>query len=268
MTGKIGPHPGLTPEEQAVDGHVYDLEAFDNDGTFTLYGHQKDAMERLMMLPPGSMTGRVSGKLEPAGSPYSFAGMQYRKPRNKIGELHFGYGGTLKQWMRQGRQYPAHWVDDVFDRRAKKMLAYYRNDMMIAAFFADYGDIELRVVLTYLYGYPVATPKHRLRAPYGRDNGGMSGNAVTLVWQGQDGDWRESPWPTREEADMIGGLCVGFGCMAWIAKRVADCMYASGRYDCVMTVSINVIDTNMTSCMEQLRVNVHRTDPPRPGERR
>lgn len=258
MARKPVPHPGLTPDEQAVDGHVYDFESYGNQSE-----HTTTFMEIMANVPPwlpmGAKVGRWASRNPDLNSPFSFGGMQYRKPRNKDGELHFGYGGTLKQWMRQGRQYPAHWVDDVFDRRAKKMLAYCRADVLIQM---DYGDLELRIVLTYLYGYPVATPRHRLRAPYGRENGHTGGNAVTLIWQGADGDLFSHPWPTREEADMIGGLCVGFGCHSWIARKVADCMFASGRYDCVMTVGTNTIDGNMTACMGELWVNVHRTDGP------
>ncbi|USN15111.1 hypothetical protein LESZY_00770 [Brevundimonas phage vB_BpoS-Leszy] len=155
-----------------------------------------------------------------------------------------------------------NWVDDVYDRKQRraeaKLREYCMADVWIAA---DYAAIERRIIFTLLDGYPTVDVTHRLKAPYGREPSSTDwGIAISIRFTGlrPRGFVQDEPlaeWPDRQLADMIGGAVTGFGCPEFISRKVADTVYASGRYDCCITLSKLAL-LNLQSVMQELRCEV------------
>jgi len=172
--------------------------------------------------------------------------------------------------FREGQRYVFHnghvvhenRIDDIYGRAARrfnqKVREYCRQDVLI---FGDYAKIELMILMRMLLGYtPIMAA---LPAPYGRKPSSTDwGIAISIRYTGtlspryvDRTPVDDHPWPDRQEADMIGGAVVGFGCPEFIARRVADAMYGSGRYDCSITLSRHAIN-NLKQTMEELRCEV------------
>ena len=80
-----------------------------------------------------------------------------------------------------------------------------------------------------------------LPEPYGYPNG--IGISITV---------------TREEqGDIIAGLSLGFGCPAFVIPKVADCINASKRYDCRVTLRDTAL---LKICLEQIGAELRLTD--------
>ena len=132
-----------------------------------------------------------------------------------------------------------NWIDDVFDRRNRRLYAYCVADVKVTkVFYADYADIELRIVLAAILGYTVATPRYRLGEPHNLSIGGIM---ISLQW-GRDREYRRdseagNPWPSKERAMMIAGMAGGWGAPLNKMAKIAECMFASGRYDACIGVS-------------------------------
>nr|DAV12650.1 MAG TPA: hypothetical protein [Caudoviricetes sp.] len=166
---------------------------------------------------------------------------------------YYAYGMALSQTA-------DNWVDDVYDRKRRRaeaeLRAYCRADVM---FFGDYAYIELMILLRMLLGY---TPHaHLLKAPYGREATSNDwGIAISIRFTGlrPRGFVQDDPvpeWPDRQLADMIGGAVTGFGCPEFIARKAAETMFASGRYDCCVTLSKLAL-RNLQNALEELRCEV------------
>lgn len=210
-----------------------------------LYPYQRSFLDAIQSSP----TGRI------------FDSNRYRKPFMHPA-LGMPYGGKLSDYMVQMRSRPPYWIDDVFDRRLKRLEAYCMADVRYSEIvYANYAEVELRILMSLLCGYTVQSPHRRLRAPYGRDKGrNDAGIALTIQWRGHTAlalggepfdQTPDPPWPDREQAAMIAGLCAGWGCPSFILPKIADAMFASGRYDCVVTVSITGLD-NLNVALQQL----------------
>lgn len=168
---------------------------------------------------------------------------------------YYAYGMALSQTA-------DNWVDDVYDRKQRraeaKLREYCMADVWIAA---DYAAIERRIIFTLLDGYPTVDVTHRLKAPYGREPSSTDwGIAISIRFTGlrPRGFVQDEPlaeWPDRQLADMIGGAVTGFGCPEFISRKVADTVYASGRYDCCITLSKLAL-LNLQSVMQELRCEV------------
>lgn len=189
----------------------------------------------------------------------------------------YRHGGKMSDYLRQslsgfreGQRYIFHnghvvhenRIDDIYGRAARRFNAkvreYCRSDVLI---FGDYAKIELMILMRMLLGYtPIMAA---LPAPYGRKPSSTDwGIAISIRYTGvlspryvDRTPVDDHPWPDRQEADMIGGAVVGFGCPEFIARRVADAMYGSGRYDCSITLSRHAIN-NLQQTMEELRCEV------------
>ncbi len=154
-----------------------------------------------------------------------------------------------------------NWIDDVYDRRQRRAEAEFRAYCMADVMnFGDYAKIEMRILLTLLNnGFPPCD--HLLKAPYGREASSVDwGIAVSIRFTGlrprrfaQDDPVPE--WPDRQLADMIGGAVTGFGCPEFISRKVAETMFASGRYDCCITLSKHAL-RNLQEVMSELRCEV------------
>ena len=167
---------------------------------------------------------------------------------------YYAYGMALSQTA-------DNWVDDVYDRKRRRaeaeLRAYCRADVM---FFGDYAYIEMRILLTLLNnGFPPCD--HLLKAPYGREATSNDwGIAISIRFTGlrPRGFVQDDPvpeWPDRQLADMIGGAVTGFGCPEFIARKAAETMFASGRYDCCVTLSKLAL-RNLQNALEELRCEV------------
>lgn len=167
---------------------------------------------------------------------------------------YYAYGMALSQTA-------DNWIDDVYDRKQRRaeadLRAYCMADVMV---FGDYAKIEMRILLTLLNnGFPPCD--HLLRAPYGRSSASVDwGIAISIRFTGlrPRGFAQDDPvpeWPDRQLADMIGGAVTGFGCPEWIARKAADTMFASGRYDCCVTLSRHSL-RNLREVMSELRCEV------------
>lgn len=154
-----------------------------------------------------------------------------------------------------------NWIDDVYDRRQRRaeaqLRAYCMADVMI---FGDYAKIEMRILLALLNnGFPPCD--HLLKAPYGREATSNDwGIAISIRFTGlrPRGFVQDDPvpeWPDRQLADMIGGAVAGFGCPEFISRKVADTVFASGRYDCCVTLSKLAL-RNLDQVMKELRCEV------------
>lgn len=154
-----------------------------------------------------------------------------------------------------------NWIDDVYDRRQRRAEAELRRycmaDVMI---FGDYAKIEMRILLTLLNnGFPPCD--HLLKAPYGREASSVDwGIAISIRFTGlrSRGFVQDDPvpeWPDRQLADMIGGAVAGFGCPEFISRKVAETMFASGRYDCCVSLSKLAL-RNLDQVMMELRCEV------------
>lgn len=177
----------------------------------------------------GTDTGRYGGKMSDM-------------LKQSIGDM---YRAGQRYIFHRGRVVHENRIDDIYGRAARrfnqKVREYCRADVLI---FGDYAYIERMILLRMLLGY---TPHaHLLKAPYGHPRG----TGISLI--------RNEP-ADRETADMIGGLMVGWGCPSFIARRVADCMYASGRYDCRVTLSRAAL-RNLLNAAMALQVVVMLTD--------
>jgi hypothetical protein len=186
-------------------------------------------------------------------------------------------GGKMSDYLRQslagfreGQRYIFHnghvvhenRIDDIYGRAARrfnqKVREYCRQDVLI---FGDYAATEMRILLTMLNGG--RPPMLALPAPYGRGPSSPDwGIAISIRYTGilprryvDRSPVDDHPWPDRQEADMIGGAVIGFGCPDFVARRVADAMYGSGRYDCSITLSRHAI-RNLQQTMEELRCEV------------
>lgn len=154
-----------------------------------------------------------------------------------------------------------NWVDDVYDRKQRRAEAKLREYCMAEVLiFGDYAKIEMRILLTLLNnGFPPCD--HLLKAPYGREASSVDwGIAISIRFTGlrprrfvQDDPVPE--WPDRQLADMIGGAVTGFGCPEFISRKVAETMFASGRYDCCITLSKHAL-RNLQEVMSELRCEV------------
>lgn len=69
-----------------------------------------------------------------------------------------------------------------------------------------------------------------LPAPYGYPDG----QRISIRYDGPE-------WPSAIQAERMAGMCMGYGCPPFVADRVRDAIYASGRYDCAVTVSETVL---------------------------
>lgn len=167
----------------------------------------------------------------------------------------YTYGGN--QFMRQLRH--AQEVDPVATYAAFK-------ERFITM---DFAAIERRVLLTMLNGG--RPPQLLLKGPSDRHVGGTNGVGISIQWMGKPVyigkkgstvtrfDKDAMPWPDRQTADMIGGLCAGWGSPHRVCVRVADAMFASGRYDCVVGVSERALD-NFETALRQHGATVIITD--------
>jgi hypothetical protein len=209
-----------------------------------LYPYQRTFLDAIQASP----TGRI------------FDSNRYRKPFMHPA-LGMPYGGKLSDYMVQMRSRPLYWIDDVFDRRLKRLEAYCMADVRYTEIiYANYAEVELRILMSLLCGYTVQSPHRRLKAPYGNDATGNRGTHISIQWRGATGialgdGTVDPPWPTRRQADMIGGLTVGWGCPEFIAVKVAECMFGSGRYDCIVTVS-EISLRNLDNALEQMGATV------------
>ncbi|USN16488.1 hypothetical protein POLUDNITSA_00730 [Brevundimonas phage vB_BpoS-Poludnitsa] len=168
---------------------------------------------------------------------------------------YYAYGMALSQTA-------DNWVDDVYDRKQRRAEAKLREYCMADVWItADYAAIERRIMFTLLDGYPTVDVTHRLKAPYGREPSSTDwGIAISIRFTGlrPRGFVQDEPlaeWPDRQLADMIGGAVTGFGCPEFISRKVADTVYASGRYDCCITLSKLAL-LNLQSVMQELRCEV------------
>lgn len=249
-----------TPEfEKPVEGDTY--EAF------------KDRYSKM-----ASPTGRRVGKHPALGAPYGGKMRDYMRQHSYFASgdadplaaakgrrfyaLGGGEGNRQMAYYRYGMAVQDHnWIDDVYDRRQRRAEAELRRycmaDVMI---FGDYAKIEMRILLTLLNnGFPPCD--HLLKAPYGREASSVDwGIAISIRFTGlrprrfvQDDPVPE--WPDRQLADMIGGAVTGFGCPEFISRKVAETMFASGRYDCCVTLSKHAL-RNLREVMSELRCEV------------
>lgn len=166
---------------------------------------------------------------------------------------YYAYGMALSQTA-------DNWVDDVYNRKERRELAKLREYCMAdVMWFGDYAAIERNILINLLIGY---TPHaHLLKAPYGRESSSPDwGIAISIRFTGlrPRGFVQDDPvpeWPDRQLADMIGGAVTGFGCPEWIARKAAETMFASGRYDCCVTLSKHAL-RNLEQVMQELRCEV------------
>lgn len=166
---------------------------------------------------------------------------------------YYAYGMALSQTA-------DNWVDDVYDRKQRRAEAKLREYCMAdVMWFGDYVAIERNILINLLIGY---TPHaHLLKAPYGREASSPDwGIAISIRFTGlrPRGFVQDDPvpeWPDRQLADMIGGAVTGFGCPEWIARKAAETMFASGRYDCCVTLSKHAL-RNLEQVMQELRCEV------------
>lgn len=220
----------------------------DEDG---LYPHQRDMLAWVDFKWP-------EGEVRPFGFDRSRYGKSWRHAT--LGPT---YGGKLSDYMVQLRNgsSPENRIDDVFDRRLKKLRDYCMADVWLeAVWYDEYQELELVRFLLIITGRAVVHPKYRLKAPYGNDATGNRGTHISIQWRGATGialgdGTVDPPWPTRQQADMIGGLTIGWGCPEFIAKKVSDAMFGSGRYDCIVTVS-EVSLRNLDNALEQMGATV------------
>ena len=168
---------------------------------------------------------------------------------------YYAYGMALSQTA-------DNWVDDVYDRKQRRAEAKLREYCIADVWItADYAVIERRIMFTLLDGYPTVDVTHRLTGPYGREPSSTDwGIAIRIRFTGlrPRGFVQDEPlaeWPDRQLADMIGGAVTGFGCPEFISRKVADTVYASGRYDCCITLSKLAL-LNLQSVMQELRCEV------------
>ena len=166
---------------------------------------------------------------------------------------YYAYGMALSQTA-------DNWVDDVYDRKRRRAEAELRRYCMADVWItADYAAVERNILINLLIGY---TPHaHLLKAPYGREASSPDwGIAISIRFTGlrPRGFVQDDPvpeWPDRQLADMIGGAVTGFGCPEWIARKAAETMFASGRYDCCVTLSKLAL-RNLDQVMAELRCEV------------
>lgn len=167
---------------------------------------------------------------------------------------YYAYGMALSQTA-------DNWVDDVYDRKRRRaeaeLRAYCVQDVI---WFGDYARYERRILL-WMLGSGFVPNDLMLKAPYGREASSVDwGIAISIRFTGlrprrfaQDDPVPE--WPDRQLADMIGGAVTGFGCPEFISRKVAETMFASGRYDCCVTLSKHAL-RNLREVMSELRCEV------------
>ncbi len=284
--GHIGMMVGGDGAILDIDGNAasYHLD-FETPSTLGLYPHQRDALRMIMTTQP------LSALPERAGKSYSgFVDYYARHPRR--------YPGKMRDYLRQsknsfilgsgegnrqleayrhafganlfvatgdadplksvaGRRFYAvgedrNRFDDVFDRRGRrereKLFAYCTEDVI---WFGDFAAVEFRTILWMLNGYAPAGPA--LKGPYGEGAG--TGISIRYGY----GDVFAPEWPDRDEALMIAGMMIGWGCHLSTARKIADAMFGSGRYDCRVTLSQKAID-NLRNAAEALQCTVRLAD--------
>jgi len=257
--------------ERAVDAGTEAHKALEGDDVLTVEKMQ-EAMARIpnWMLPVQKPT------------EFTYDGFKERYTKSPTGRA---YGGTMRDLLRQssyafssgsadflrkgdamrryfvlgegeGNRQLAYYaygmavmqdnrIDDVYNRRQRRAEADLRRYCQADVWFtADYAAMERMILLRLLLGYTPA--RHALPAPYGYP----MGTPISL---------QRSELPDRQTADMIGGLMVGWGCPTFVARRVADCMFANGRYDCRVTVSEHGM-RNLFNAAMALRVIVSVAD--------
>lgn len=167
---------------------------------------------------------------------------------------YYAYGMALSQTA-------DNWVDDVYDRKRRRaeaeLRAYCVQDVI---WFGDYARYERRILL-WMLGSGFVPNDLMLKAPYGREASSVDwGIAISIRFTGlrPRGFVQDDPvpeWPDRQLADMIGGAVTGFGCPEFISRKVAETMFASGRYDCCITLS-KLSLRNLQNVMQELRCEV------------
>jgi hypothetical protein len=87
----------------------------------------------------------------------------------------------------------------------------------------------------------VTEPKLLLK-PYGWPNGtGISLRVAKTI--------------DLSEASVMAGVALSFGCPAFVIPKIRDALYASGRYDCRVTVGRQALN-NLVTVMREIDVEV------------
>lgn len=278
-----GGHVGIILDDAPV---VYDIDFETHSEMPLLYPYQREMLRHVMETPPefekpvegetyegfksrygrGGPSRRYGGRMSDYLRQHSYFASGDADPLaaakgRRFYALGGGEGNRQMAYYRYGMAVQDHnWIDDVYDRRQRRaeaqLRAYCMADVM---FFGDYAYIELMILLRMLLGY---TPHaHLLKAPYGREATSNDwGIAISIRFTGlrPRGFVQDDPvpeWPDRQLADMIGGAVTGFGCPEFIARKAAETMFASGRYDCCVTLSKLAL-RNLQNALEELRCEV------------
>lgn len=278
-----GGHVGIILDDAPV---VYDIDFETHSGMPLLYPYQREMLRDIMTTTPefekpvegetyegfknrygrGGPSRRYGGRMSDYLRQHSYFASGDADPLaaakgRRFYALGGGEGNRQMAYYRYGMAVQDHnWIDDVYDRRQRRaeaqLRAYCMADVM---FFGDYAYIELMILLRMLLGY---TPHaHLLKAPYGREATSNDwGIAISIRFTGlrPRGFVQDDPvpeWPDRQLADMIGGAVTGFGCPEFIARKAAETMFASGRYDCCVTLSKLAL-RNLQNALEELRCEV------------
>lgn len=176
------------------------------------------------------------------------------------------YGGKMSDYMNQNRywfqpsSYTPNHIDDIYDRAWRRL--QMKGEAKVREYCRDEvrneGYMEWRLIFFRITGAYLAPPSMRLTGPYGWN--GVSGTGILIQYHAGSDD---HPWPERQEADLIAGIFIGWGCAPRFAAKAADCLYGCAQYSCIVTVSKLAL-ANLGRALEVVGVTLTITQ--HPGE--